>query len=310
VVGTLIPLDAEDGAEFTYELVDESTYPDNLSFEIAGDQLKSEAIFNYEVKDSYTIRVRAIDKNEVPFDQTLTVTINNVNDPFTLNTITYVTPVNEMAPMTFTASVTDEDEHPQPVTFSLAVKEPGGDVPDDASIDASTGVFTWTPSEIQGPGDYQFDVVADDGEFLDYQTIRVHVNEVNVAPVLQRIPSPVTIDEMVPWTFTAVATDTDVPENTLTFELKPVSGTTFPTGATINPETGVFTWTPSEEQGQGSYSFRVRACDNGNPQLCDGQKIDVTVSEVNVAPVLAPIGNQEVGPLRLQQQMQICRGIL
>jgi len=30
VVGTLIPLDAEEGAEFTYALVDEDTYPDNL----------------------------------------------------------------------------------------------------------------------------------------------------------------------------------------------------------------------------------------------------------------------------------------
>ena len=40
-------------------------------------------------------------------------------------------------------------------------------------------------------------------------------------------------------TFTATATDADLPANTLTFSL---SGE--PVGASIDPNTGVFTWTP------------------------------------------------------------------
>ena len=31
------------------------------------------------------------------------------------------------------------------------------------TIDASTGVFTWTPTEAQGPGSYTFDVIVSDG---------------------------------------------------------------------------------------------------------------------------------------------------
>jgi hypothetical protein len=46
----------------------------------------------------------------------------------------------------------------------------------------SAGVFTWTPSEAQGPGDYPFDVVVSDGALTDSETITVHVNEVGGGP--------------------------------------------------------------------------------------------------------------------------------
>ncbi len=53
-----------------------------------------------------------------------------------------------------------------------------------------------------------------------------------------------TVDEQTLLTFTATATDADLPANTLTFSL---SGE--PAGALIDPVSGVFTWTPSEAQG-------------------------------------------------------------
>ena len=48
-------------------------------------------------------------------------------------------------------------------------------------------------------------------------------------------------------TFTATATDNDLPANTLTFTLVGE-----PTGAVDRPVSGVFTWTPTEAQGPGS----------------------------------------------------------
>ena len=76
-------------------------------------------------------------------------------------------------------------------------------------------LFTWTPTEAQGPGDYTFDVcVVDDGvpPLQDCETITITVNEVNVAPVLDPIGDQ-TIDEAVALTFTATATDADLPAN-------------------------------------------------------------------------------------------------
>jgi len=61
-------------------------------------------------------------------------------------------------------------------------------------------------------------------------------------------------------TFTATATDPDLPANTLTFSL--AAGA--PAGATINSTTGVFTWQPSNKQGTGNYPVTVRVTQRRN----------------------------------------------
>ncbi|MCH7982174.1 MAG: putative Ig domain-containing protein, partial [Proteobacteria bacterium] len=70
---------------------------------------------------------------------------------------TLPTNIDELAVFWFTATATDADLPDDTLTFSL---EDGasGSVPAGASITAG-GDFTWTPTEAQGPGDYQFDVV-------------------------------------------------------------------------------------------------------------------------------------------------------
>ena len=57
-----------------------------------------------------------------------------------------------------------------------------------------------------------------------------------------------TVDEGPLLTFTATATDADLPANTLTFSLD-VARRRVRRSAT----TGAFTWTPTEAQGPGSY---------------------------------------------------------
>jgi N-acetyl-anhydromuramyl-L-alanine amidase AmpD len=72
----------------------------------------------------------------------------------------------------------------------------------------------------------------------------------------------------------------------LTFSLDPGA----PTGASIDPNTGVFAWTPTEAQGPGIYDITIRVTDNGTPALSDFETISVTVAETNnFAPTLAPI---------------------
>jgi len=194
--------------------------------------------------------------------------------------------VNELVTLSFTATATDIDVPPQTLTYSL-IGAPAG-----ASINSATGAFTWTPTELQGPGVYTFTVRATDNgvpSLYDDETFTVHVNEVNLAPTLTLPILPASVDEMVAWTFDADATDPDLPPNTLTFSLIDA-----PAGAVINPSTGVFTWTPTEAQGPGVYTFTVRATDDGSPNLYDEEEITVTVNEVNLPPVLDPIGNKNV----------------
>jgi hypothetical protein len=93
-----------------------------------------------------------------------------------------------------------------------------------------------------------------------------------VAPVLAPIGNKTVL-----WgnllTFTATASDHDIPANTLTFGL--ISA---PTGASINGSTGAYTWTPTSAQ-VGSHTFKVHVTDNGSPNLYDEEEITVTVGE-------------------------------
>ena len=141
-------------------------------------------------------------------------------------------PVDEETLLSFTATASDHDVPVQTLTFSLS------GAPVGASI-TPAGAFTWTPTELSGPGPYTFDVVVSDGVLTDSETITVTVAEVNVAPVLDPVGN-MPVDEETLLSFTATASDHDVPVQTLTFSL---SGA--PVGASITPA-GAFTWTPTE----------------------------------------------------------------
>jgi len=79
-------------------------------------------------------------------------------------------------------------------------------------------VFTWTPTEAQGSGTNAVTVRVSDGVTSAFETIQIVVNEVNAAPVLAAIGNQ-TVTEETLLTFTATATDADVPAQSLTFSL-------------------------------------------------------------------------------------------
>ena len=282
-IGTFSSTDPDGDTTFTYTLVDPTGYPDNTSFTITGSTLESTVSFNYETKSSYHIRVRSTDPWGAYYEEVFSILIIDVNDTPVLVPIGNQT-ANEGVLLTFTATATDEDTG-QPLTFSLS------GAPTGASIDPSTGVFTWTPSESDGGQTFTFTVCVSDGVFSDCETITVTVNEVNSAPILGPIGNK-TVNELETLSFTAEASDSDIPVQILTFSLVDA-----PLGATIDPATGAFSWTPAEAQGPGTYSFTVKVCDNGTPSACDQETITVTVNEVNVAPVLAPIGDKTTNEL-------------
>src|SRR5262245_48017457 len=96
-------------------------------------------------------------------------------------------------------------------------------------------------------------------------------------PAVQFIPAQ-TVNELTSLTFQAVASDADLPNDTLTFSLSSA-----PVGAAISTS-GAFSWTPLENQ-DGGYDFDVIVRDSyGN---LDSQTVHFTVNEVNRAPTLS-----------------------
>ena len=184
--------------------------------------------------------------------------------------------VNEESALEFTAGATDESV--SSLVYSL---EPAasGTFPAGAVISGSGG-FSWTPSEAQGPGVYRAKVkVTDNGGLSDDEEFEIQVLEVNRAPELTEIAAQ-SVDEGSELSFTATATDPDLPANGLTFSL-----VNAPAGASMTPE-GVFSWTPAN--GPASASVTVKVTDNGSPALSDEQVVTITVN--NVAPSITAIG--------------------
>ena len=63
-------------------------------------------------------------------------------------------------------------------------------------------------------------------------------------------------------------------------------------GVVFDPESGVFTWTPNEDQGPGTYQFTVRASDPQNyGDVDDTETFTVNVTEENLAPTLDAIAD-------------------
>src|SRR5207249_438776 len=111
---------------------------------------------------------------------------------------------------------------------------------------------------------------------------KVIVTEVNSAPVLT-VPDNQTITELSRLVVTNTATDSDVPANTLTFSL--VSP---PAGMSIDPSSGVLTWTPTEAQGPSTNVISVKVTDNGTPALSDSKSFKVKI--VQALPAILSVG--------------------
>jgi hypothetical protein len=94
----------------------------------------------------------------------------------------------------------------------------------------------------------------------------------NSPPALSPLSSLLAVRNS-PVSFTAVATDQDVPPHALSFSLDAGA----PSGAGINSSSGLFSWTPSDVQPIGPVNLTVRVTDSGSPQMTDAQTFTITV---------------------------------
>jgi hypothetical protein len=107
----------------------------------------------------------------------------------------------------------------------------------------------------------------------------------NHPPSFTAVPSQ-TASEGSTLTLKFQATDPD-PGQAVAYSLDP---DTAPTGATIDPVTGVFTWAPTSGQlSTNAYYVRVRATDNGQPTLSASYVLPILTSN---APHLLPSSDQ------------------
>jgi hypothetical protein len=283
VVGAIAATDLDVGQVLSYAVTGTAFAVDAITGQIT---VANSALLNFETTPSFTLTATVTDNGTPNLSDMAVITINlaDINEAPALGAIGNQT-VDELATLNFLATATDVDAA-QTATFTLDAAAVGL----GATIDATTGAFSWTPTEAQGAGIYDITItVVDNGtpQLSDSETIQIQVNEVNVAPVLGAIGDR-TVDEGTLLAFTITGTDTDLPANTLTF-----SASGLPTGANFDPATRTFSWTPTEAQGPGVFTGMTFTVIDGQGGT-DSETISITVNEVNVAPVLGAIGNQTV----------------
>lgn len=181
----------------------------------------------------------------------------------------------------------DLDWPPQALSYTVQT-EAGASV----AVQVDSGILTWTPEEEFGGHTVDITVqVTDRGSppRSASTSFRVLVTEDNRAPQLAPIPDA-EIDEGTEWTFTATATDADLPPQKLAFSIAPPGLA----HAQIDADSGLFRFTPSENQGPGTHGVTLRVHDDAVDRLVDEKTFTISIREVNTAPRLNEIAEQSV----------------
>ena len=172
-------------------------------------------------------------------------------------------------------SVNASDSDGDSLTYS-ASSLPGG-----ATFNSTTRTFNWTPTNTQA-GNYVVTFTASDGKLSDSKMVAINVSNLNQPPILSAIADK-SITEGTPLGFALNASDPD--GDSLTYAASGLPG-----GATFNNATRTFSWTPDSSQA-GMYNVTFRVSDG---YLSDSTSVTINVVDVNLAPVLANIGNKTV----------------
>ncbi|TVR48813.1 MAG: tandem-95 repeat protein, partial [Puniceicoccaceae bacterium] len=241
---------------------------------------KREALFEGEVGSNYAFYSVATDaagnREATPTAAQAQTIITGTNQPPVLAPISDRT-IDERQTLSFTIAASD----PNPGDILSFRLEPGA--PAGATLDPVTGRFRWPTGEIHGGSVYTIGVRVSDSGLPPLSAVahfEITVNEVNHPPVLDPLPDRLIVLGQT-LAFTARATDSDLPKNTLAFSL----GTDAPAGAAIDPATGAFNWTP--QAATGPIPVTVVVTDDGEPPLSASRTFLVTVNAENTPPVIS-----------------------
>ncbi len=210
-VGTLSTTDPDGGDIHTYGLVAGTGDVDNGSFDIVGNQLQTKALFDFETKDSYSVRVETTDGDNVSFAKSFTISIVNVNEAPTNIGLSNAS-VDENMPtgtVVGTLSTTDPDGG-DAHTYSLVAGSGDGD---NGSFDiVGSQLRTNAVFDFETAGSYSVRVRSEDAGGLAFERqFTVVITNVNEPPMANEDLAPVSEDSG--YTRLSVLDNDDDPED-------------------------------------------------------------------------------------------------
>ncbi len=278
-VGTLTSVDPNAGDTFTYNLVSGTGDADNSSFAIVGNQLRTSAVFDFETKSSYTVRVRTTDQFGAFLARAIQISITNVNEaPTSVSLVGSMIAENlsSNSPIgTFSASDPDAN-----ATFTFALVSGTG------STDNSS--FTIAGNQLRSAVSFDFEVkstysirvrATDQGGLSVENNFSIHVVDANDAPVGSTSgPYSTSVNQLL--VLNGTATDQDTAQMlSFAWDLN-YNGTTFDTDVSgANPQV--------QFSVAGLYTIALLVSDNGSPSLSNlvTTTVNVTGAALNVQSV-------------------------
>jgi hypothetical protein len=320
-VGTLSTTDPDAGDTHSYALVAGTGDTDNGSFTITGTTLKTNAVFNFETKSSYSIRVRSTDSGALSFDKVFTISVTNINEaPTDIALSSSTVPENQASGTTVgTLSTTDPDAGD---TFTYSLVAGTGSTDNGSFTITGSSLKTNAVFDFETKSSYSIRVRTTDAGALTFEKVfTISVSNVNEAPV-NTVPGAQAVNEDTDLTFSAgngnaisladpdaggnpVKLSLDVAHGTLT--LASTAGLTFVdgtangtasvhvTGTLANINTALaglkYRGTANYNSTRGAESLAVVTNDQGNTgsggPLSDSDSVALTVNAVNDAPTAA-----------------------
>ncbi|MEY5068797.1 MAG: hypothetical protein RLZ47_659, partial [Bacteroidota bacterium] len=181
-VGTMSSTDADAGDTHTYTLVSGTGNTDNAAFNISGNSLRVNNALDFEIKSSYSIRIRTTDAGGLSFEKVFTVTVSNVNEApsdiaLNANTIAENNAANATLGTLSSTDIDAGDTH----TYTLVS---GTGSTDNAAFNISGNILRASNSfNFEAKSSYSIRVRTTDAGGLSFEKVfTVTVSNVNEAP--------------------------------------------------------------------------------------------------------------------------------
>ncbi len=291
-VGTLSTADQDVTNTFIYSLVSGVGSTDNASFNISGNTLRSSVSFDYETKNSYSVRVRTVDNGSATFEKVITINITDVVDAPTSMSISNDT-INENLPTnTLVGTLNGVSQDPSAVfTYSFDNSVTGNNNSSfiiSGNQVLSNGVFDYETKNV-----YTLYVNASTGPTSSFtKLIQIYIRNQNDAPTELSLSNNSVKENKAIGTFIGILTSTDADANsTFTYALASGIGATHNTMFSVRNDS-LFTATSFDYEQQNTYSIRLKTTDNANAEF---QKVfTINIIDSNDAPTAINLNSQSV----------------
>jgi hypothetical protein len=284
-IGIFNSTDQDTSDTFIYSLISGTGDTGNSSFHISNDSLFTDTTFNYEVQNTYSIRVQTDDGNGGAFEMLMTIHISDTNDlPTNLMSVdTIISESQPLGTMVGLLSTTDEDVADSHI-YSLVT----------GTGDTDNGLFSISNDTLKSQTTFDFEtqntlysirVKTDDGNGGTYERVfTIVVQDINDVPDTFQLSNHITAENQPIGTAvsTLSTTDQDV-SDVHTYSLVTGTGNIDNSKFSING-TNLETAIILDFEAQNSYSIRLQTNDGNGGVL--QQVFVITATDNNDIPIL------------------------